>query len=226
MNRLGKLFMATALVVVPVACKDDVRKSADKAAENLQDQKSDLHEESKELRDRVKETREDSQEMAKDYREARGKTDRLAGLPDRAEGRLHEAEAKHNAKQLADETNDVTDEAIDVAKASGEFQARRQARANQLRVVHGVKASQAMLINTLGGTTALTDRARGNLGEKMQVFQMRIDEAGNAIEQLQQVHEDNFEDRDDAATKAMERLENAREDAWEALNDGDRIQPS
>jgi len=45
MNRLGKLFVAAALAVVPLtACKDEARKDADKAAENVQDQREDLHE--------------------------------------------------------------------------------------------------------------------------------------------------------------------------------------
>jgi hypothetical protein len=83
-----------------------------------------------------------------------------------------------------------------------------------------------MLISTISAQTALTDKARAGLAEKMQVFQMRIDEAGNAIEALQSADANGFEDRNDAAAKAMGRLEDAREDAWEALNDGDRIEAS
>src|SRR5204862_5646213 len=106
------------------------------------------------------------------------------------------------------------------------FEYRRQERVNQLHALHAVIASQPMLINAIAPQTQLTDKARNDLSEKMQVFQMRVDEAGNLVEQLQTVHEDNFENRDDAANKAMDRLKDARDDAWKALNDGDRIQPS
>jgi hypothetical protein len=89
-----------------------------------------------------------------------------------------------------------------------------------------VVATQPMLISTISTQTALTDKARADLAEKMQVFQMRIDEAGNAIEAVQSTDATSFEDRNDDASKAMDRLEDAREDAWEALNDGDRIEAS
>jgi len=225
MNRLGKLFVAAALAVVPVACKDDVRKDADKAAENLQDKKEDLREESKELKEAIQEQAEDSQELAK-ARAERQREGKLDGLPERIVEKGNEAEVKHNADQIKDESKDLADKATEVKKAETTFAIKRTNRVQQLRGVHTVIAMSPGLISQFASMTPLTDRARADVNEKLQVFQMRIDEAGNAIEALQTTDENNFEGRNDAAAKAMDRLEDARDDAWEALNDGDRIEPS
>ena len=222
MNRLAKLFVAVAVAVIPAACKDDVRKDADRAAENLADQKEDLNEESKELKNALKEQAEDTREAQAD----RVDDDAVAGLPERANGRLDESEIKRNANEIKDESEDVAAAAKDVKTASNEFDEARLNRVNQLRATHQVIAAQPQMLNVFAGITPLTDRARADLSEKMQIFQMRIDEAGNAIEALQGVDERNFEERNDTAAKAMERLEEAGDDAWEALNDGDLIEPS
>ena len=212
MNRLGKLFVAAAIAVLPMACKDDVRKDADKAAENVQDQREDLREESKELKEAIKDTKEDVRDQA---------------IADTDMGReLNEKQAENNAEDIADNSKEVAEQAGELKTAEADFAVRRGNRVAQLRSVHSVVASQPMLINTLAGVTALTDKARADLSEKMQIFQMRVDEAGNTIEMLQTTDANGFEDRNDAASKAMDRLEDAREDAWEALNDGDRIEAS
>ena len=212
MNRLGKLFVAAALAVVPMACKDDARKDADKAAENVQEQREDLKEESKELGEAIKDQREDIRDIAKSDTEM---------------GReYNEKQAEHNADDIRENSEEIADETRELKTAEADFAVRRGHRVAGLRAVHNVIASQPMLINTLSGVTALTDKARADLAEKMQIFQMRVDEAGNAIETLQTAEANGFEDRNDAAAKAMERLEDAREDAWEALNDGDRIEAS
>ena len=212
MNRLGKLLVAAALAVLPMACKDDVRKDADKAAENVKDQREDVREQSKELGEAIKDTREDVRDHA---------------TADTDMGRkMNEEQAEHNAKDIADNSKDVAEQTRELKTAEADFSVRRGNRVSQLRMVHSVVSSQPMLINTLGGVTALTDKARADLAEKMQIFQMRVDEAGNAIESLQATDANGFETANDAAAKAMSRLEDAREDAWEALNDGDRIDAS
>jgi len=197
MNRIGKILMATAIAVLPVACKNSTRKEADKAAENVKDQREDVKEDVKDLngaiKDQVKETNETANKEMKDVNE-------------------QTAELKENVNELNN--------------AEGDFSVRRGARATQLRTIHSVVASQPMLINALSGVTALTDKARATLSEKMQVFQMRVDEAGNAIEAIQAADAAGFEEKNDAAAKAMDRLKDARDDAWEALNDGDRIEAS
>jgi gas vesicle protein len=212
MNRLGKLFVAAALAVLPMACKDDVRDDADEAAENVKDQREDVREQSKELKEAIKDTREDVRDHA---------------TADTDMGRkLNEEEVESNAKDIADNSKDVAEQTRELKTAEADFAVRRGNRVSQLRVVHSVVSSQPMLINTLGGVTALTDKARADLAEKMQIFQMRVDESGNAIEALQTTDANGFETSNDAAAKAMDRLEDAREDAWEALNDGDRIDAS
>jgi len=212
MNRLGKLFMAATLAVLPMACKDDTRKAADRAAENVQDQKQDLREETGDLKEAIKDQKENLSDRAK---------------ADTEMGRdFNEKQIEHNANEIKEESKEVASAAQDVATAEGNFDVRRHYRVSQLRLSHNVVASQPMLINAITAATPLTDKARGDVAEKMQVFQMRIDEAGNAIESLEATDEKSFEDRNDTAAKAMGRLEDAREDAWEALNDGDRIQPS
>jgi gas vesicle protein len=197
MNRIGKLLMATAIAVLPVACKDSTREEADEAAENVKDQREDVKEDVKDLngaiKDQVAETTETANKEQKDVND-------------------QTAELKENVNELN--------------QAEGDFSVRRGDRATQLRTVHSVIASQPMLINSLSGITALTDKARANLAEKMQVFQMRVDEAGNAIEAIQAADAADFEKLNDAAAKATERLNDARDDAWEALNDGDRIEAS
>ena len=212
MNRLGKLFMAAAVAVLPVACKDDVRKEADHAAENVQEQKEDLRDETGELKAAIK----DQQENLADHAKADSDTMRA----------VNEKQLEHNANEISDESKDVAEQANELRTADADFDIRRRERVTQLRFVHGVAASQPMLINAISGVTQLTDKARADLAEKMQVFQMRVDEAGNAIEALQATEAADFESRNDAAAKAMDRLEDSRENAWEALNDGDRIEAS
>lgn len=213
MNRLGKLCFAVALAVLPsAACKNESRKEADQAAENVKDQREDLREATGDLKEEIKDTREDVRDHA---------------TADTDMGRkMNEEQAEHNAGEIKDESKEVREQTGELQTAENDFSIRRAERVSQLRSVHSVVASQPMLINTLGGATALTDKARADLAEKMQVFQMRLDEAGNAIETLNGADADGFETKNDAAAKAMDRLEDAREDAWEALNDGDRIEAS
>jgi hypothetical protein len=225
MIRLGKFFVVAVMAVAPMACKNETRKEADRQAEDLKEAKEDLREESKELKESLEEQREDTAEHAKAAADEADEN-RVAGLPESAARKVNEEEVEHNAKQIADESKDVASKAQKVATKEAEFDIARMTRVQQLRGSHMVMASQPMLINTIAQGSPLTDKARADLAEKMQVFQMRIDEAGNAIEVLQVVSENAFEDANDKAAKAMDRLDDAREDAWEALNDGDRIDPS
>lgn len=213
MNRFANLMMATALAVLPaMACKNETRKEADQAAENVKDQREDLAEDSKDLKEAVK----DQQENLADRNEA-----------DTGVGRsVNNKQIEHNANEIADQSKAIAENVGELKTAESTFDLKRYNRAAQLRNIHSVIASQPVLINVLAGVTPLTDKARAELAEKMQVFQMRVDEAGNAIEAIQTADADGFETRNDAAAKALERLNDAREDAWEALNDGDRLEAS
>lgn len=212
MNRIGKLFMAAAIAVLPMACKDDTRKEADKAAENVKDQREDVAEDTKDLHEKIK----DQRENLADHATADTDTGRA----------MNEKQVDHNNQEIADESKELRENVGELKTAEADFSVKRGNRAAQLRTIHSVVASQPQLINAISGVTALTDKARADLAEKMQVFQMRIDEAGNAIEAIQAADANGFEERNDAAAKAMDRLDDARDDAWEALNDGDRIEAS
>ncbi len=213
MKRLGKIIVVAALAVVPAAaCKNDTRKEADKAAENVKDQREDIRDQSKELGEALKDTAENRRDYAKSDTDMTRK--------------MNEEQLEHNAREIAEQSKDVAEQTGELKTAEADFAVRRGARAAQLRAVHGVVASQPMLINSISSITALTDKARADVAEKMQVFQMRIDEAGNAIEALQSADADGFENRNDAAANAMDRLEDARDNAWEALTDADHIEPS
>jgi hypothetical protein len=213
MNRLGKLFVAAAIAVVPAACKkDEVQKNADKAAETLQDKREDLTDQTKDVKKAV----EDSRENAKDY--ANSDTDLTR--------KMNEDQLKHNANEIRDESKDVQEKAAGVQTAEYEFDMRRRERVGALRAQHGVIASQVQLINTMATVTPLTDKARSDLSEKMQTFTTKLNESGNSIEALQVTDEQNFKDRDSDAEKAMDSLKDSRKDAWDALNDGDRVESS
>lgn len=201
MNRSGKLFMAMAIAVVPAACKQD---RAEEAAENLREQREEVREEAEDVKEALQE-------------QGEGMRERVGVAEERAEER---------GQEIQEESRELAEETRDLAAAEARFEMQRDQRIAGLRAVHGVLASQPMLINTIAGTVPLTTGARAELGEDMQMFQMRLDEAGNAIEQLQMATAENFDERDDAAEDAMDRLKEARDEAWEALNEGDRVEPS
>jgi len=229
MNRLVRfrnVMVAAALVAGMAACKSDTREKAEEAAERLQDKRTELREEQHDLAEEVTEQREEVTEAAKDRADRLTRDDGVTGMPDRVGERLNERAARETTEDVTEEATGVGQEATELATAARDFEQRRQLRVQELRAVHGVIASQPMLINMIAGQTPLTDRARADVAEKMQVFQMRVDEAGNAIQALQGVDAASFEARDDAAAKAMDRLRDARADAWEALDKGDRIDVS
>jgi hypothetical protein len=127
------------------------------------------------------------------------------------------------SKDVVEQSKDVSKEAEELAGAQDDFNRRKAIRVDELRMLHSVIATQPMLINVFASVEPFTERARASANEKLTLFQMRLDEAANAIEALQSAGSASFEARDDEADEAMNRLEEAREDAWEALHDGDRI---
>ncbi|MDQ3367141.1 MAG: hypothetical protein M3680_17095 [Myxococcota bacterium] len=217
------VFVAAAVLALPAACKDNSRGAADQAAETVTDRTEDLREEREELRQEVSEQREEIAEGARKRDEHLRRDDSFRATRDRAVNRLDDNHARETAKDIAEEAHDVNEKAVEVANAADEFAHRRQLRIAELRSVHSVIASQPMLITALTSMTPLMDRARADVNEKLQVFQMRLDETGNAIEALQGVGPEDWEARHDAAEQTRDRLEEARDAAWEALTDGDRI---
>jgi hypothetical protein len=131
-------------------------------------------------------------------------------------------------KKLADGVQDIAGDAKDVGtkaheleNANNEFKYRRTVRVGTLRAVHSVAASQPGIINAFTQSYPLVEKDRGEVNEKLQIFQMRLDEAGNAIQSLELVEANDWEARNDAASKALERVEDSRDDAWEALRGAD-----
>jgi len=217
------VFVAAAVLALPAACKDNVREAADQAAETVTDKSEALREERQELSEEVGAQREEIAEGARARDEHLRRDDSFRETRDRAVSRLDDNHARETAKDISDEARDVNEKAVEVANAAEEFAQRRQLRITELRSVHGVIASQPMLITALTSMTPLADRARADVNEKMQVFQMRLDETGNAIEALQGVGPADWEARHEEAEQTRDRLEDARDAAWEALTDGDRI---
>jgi hypothetical protein len=154
--------------------------------------------------DRVKDNANDLREESRDIAEVAN--DRF--------GELRE-EAADNARDIADEAKDVGEQAMDLEDAQNEFEYARMVRVATLRGVQSVVASQTAVINAF----ATTPQER----EKLQILQMRVDEAGNEIQALQGVPATTWEQRHDDVKQAMSRLEDARDDAWDALDDDDRL---
>jgi hypothetical protein len=92
-----------------------------------------------------------------------------------------------------------------------------------LRAVHGITASQSMLINAVASSLPLVDTDRAKINEKVQLIQMRLDESANLIQALETVDANNWEPRERDVSNAMNRLEDARQDAWDALDDAKRL---
>jgi hypothetical protein len=208
--RFRTLLAMAALMVAPAACsKDsDTRHEADRAAERVNDKVEDLN--------KPREVAEAADHGAGDLvdRDAVGDRD-LEGNP-----------APKSGTYLHDDRVDGADRnenATELQQATAEFEQKRSVRVQTMRSVHAIAASQAMLINAMAEAYPLVEKDRVELNEKQQIFQMRLDEAGNAIQSLELVEPADWEARSDAATKALERAEDARSDAWDALNDADRI---
>src|SRR5258705_7860746 len=103
---------------------------------------------------------------------------------------------------------------------------RRDDRVRDLSARHAVLATQPLLINVLAGATPLTDRARAELNERLEIFQMRVDQAGNLIAELEAIDSAQLEARLEDVLDALNRVDEARARAWEALHHGDRIRSS
>lgn len=145
---------------------------------------------------------------------------------DRAAERVNETASDLREPREVDDRSELAESQEDadaLERASADFMERRSVRVQTMRAVHAIAASQAMVVHALTEAFPLVDQDRAEVSEKLQIFQMRLDEAGNAIQSLELVEPADWESRGDEATRALERVEDAREDAWEALNDADRI---
>jgi len=130
------------------------------------------------------------------------------------------------AKAIDKETNETTKKATETAEAHNDFESRRHDRVLQLRFERDVIASQPTVMTTIASALALTEVGRADIDEKIRVMQMRVDEAGNVLNELATVGVDGFKAKDDLAADVMKRLDDARKDAWKAIDKAPRTDHS
>jgi hypothetical protein len=248
MNRLVSFrhfVVAAALLAAPACKNNDPAHEADRAAERVNDKVDDLNDRSKDLadtardkagdlgdkaRDNAKATAEAVKDLANDTKHRVGDAvDKTAKqiqgvVADRRE-RMDDLgdKAAAGTKDIADDAKAVGKAAHDVHEAQQDFRYQKAIRVASLRGEHGVIASQAMLINAFASIAPVSETDHAKIAEKLQVFQMRIDETGNVIQGLDAVEAKDFQARDDEAAKAMSRLDQARQDAWDALDGAKRL---
>lgn len=245
--RFRNVLFGAALVAAPAACNRDKDSEVDRMAEQVNDRTDDLRDEARD----VVETAQDRREALNDKAgaEAKDTIEDVNDLKEDVHDRItddgpdvdetvdesHEVaqaarenredlreKAANAAGDVSDEMTDVADQAADVKHAQYDFGYARLTRVGTLRGIHAVAEAQPQLINAFAHDVDLTLRDRDLLNEKLQVFQMRLDEAGNQIEALAKVPAETWEQRHADVNKAMDRLEDAREDAWDALHDAEQ----
>lgn len=244
--RFRTLFVAAAMLIAPAACnKDKTGKESDKAAEAVKESADKLRDEARDVSETSADRQQDltdkaadkAEDTAKDMKDlAQDSADRSAKISDKNTDQANDVKddigdrrdtvaekARDNAGDVADEAKDVGKGARKLADAQHDFQYAKMVRVQTLRAVHAVVASQPMLINSFSSSQPLVESDRALLAEKMQILQMRLDEAGNQIETLNGVDAASWEQRHDDVNKAMERLDDAREDAWKALDNAKRL---
>ena len=240
------VFVAAAMLIAPAACNQDkTGKTADKTAEAVKDKTEGLRDEVRGVSETAADRRqaltdkagEQAVDTAKDMKDlAQDSAERSAKATDRSVDQAAEVrtdiddrrntvakEARDNARDIADEAKDVGQGARGLADAQHDFAYAKMVRVQTLRAVHAVEASQPMLISSFASLVPIVMSDRAHVNEKMQIFQMRLDEAGNQIETLSGVDSGNWEKRHEDANKAMYRLDEARKDAWKALDDAKRL---
>jgi hypothetical protein len=244
--RFRTLFVAAAMLIAPAACnKDKTEKGSDKAAEAVKSSADKLREEARDVRETSADRQQDltdkaadkAEDTAKDMKElAQDTADRANKAIDKTDDQASEVKedisdrrdtiaekARDNAGDIADEAKDVGKGARKLADAEHDFKYAKMIRVQTLRGVHAVIASQPMLINAFSSSLPIVESDRAMINEKMQILQMRLDEAGNQIETLNGIEASSWEQRHDDVNKAMDRLNEAREDAWKALDNAKRL---
>jgi len=237
------LLIAAGLFTASACDKSETRGAADRAAENVNDQVEDLKEQSRDLAEVAEDKTDDielrpnavdeavktnadgtveptiPQRTAHDGRDSVGEVSAYVG----EKANVARDNVKDDVEDIADEAEDVGENARELDDANNEFKYRRMVRVGTLRAVHAVAASQPMMVNAISTSYPFVERDRAEITEKLAIFQMRLDEAGNAIQSLELVEANDWETRNDAASKALERVEDARDDVWEAVDDADLI---
>lgn len=206
--RIHDLVVVGLLATGATACKqDDVSKDSERAAERLTEVTDEMRQEvgklDEEARDKAGELAERAREAREEIGEEVEKTAKEAG---------------EAVREVAEESKDLNEIAAQVAPAAAEFESQRASRVDTLRAVHSVSIAQPVMINTLAATVPHTQSEEARIVERLSVLEVRIEETGKLIEQLEYVDAKNWEARNEAIGDAMSRLETARKDAWDTLD--------
>ena len=203
MTRLLRIhsLVAAAGLLTAAACDRDpeTQQRVDRAGDEVRDQTGQLRESAQDVTD-----------------SARDEADELGART---------REPPEGARATVPGAIDETGQRLEPGDATGELEQRKLARVETLRAVHGVAASQPMLINAAAQIAPLTAAGQAEVSDKLQALQQQLDEAENAIQTLQAADATTWEDGHGKAEQAMQRLEEARAAAWQQLDDADRLAP-
>jgi hypothetical protein len=147
--------------------------------------------------------------------------DRVVDKSDKLDDRVND-----QAKAIDKETTETARKAADHAAASSDFEVHRSTRVRELRFERDVIGSQPTVMTTLASVLPLTVAGREDVDEKIRILTMRVDEAGNVLNELATIGADGFTAKDDQAADVMKRLNEARSDAWKALDKAPRTDRS
>jgi hypothetical protein len=114
----------------------------------------------------------------------------------------------------------VARRAIQAAKADQEFELRRDLVVRGLRAKHDVIAHDMPMLAALASSMQVDDDAHAKMRESLTGFQIRVDDAGLAIDDLETVPAATWKPHERAVDDDMRRLEHARAEAWHAIARG------
>jgi hypothetical protein len=147
--------------------------------------------------------------------------DRVVDKSDKLDDRVAD-----QAKALSKETAETAKKAAEHAAASSDFEGHRSNRVRELRIERDVIGSEPTVMTTFASALPLTVAGRADVDEKIRILTMRVDEAGNVLNELATIGPDGFKAKDDQAADVMKRLDEARSDAWKALDSAPRTDRS
>jgi hypothetical protein len=128
-------------------------------------------------------------------------------------------QAMEESKTVTDESAKTEEKGADVVKAKAAFESERDTRVQTLEQQRDLAASQVTIINALATGLPLAPDSKASVDDKVSTLQSKLDDAGNAIQDLKTSTADDFKAKEDHANDTMKSLDDARGSAWQALND-------
>jgi hypothetical protein len=139
-----------------------------------------------------------------------------------ARNRADRGSEQAGANSAAQESAKTDQKTAESTSSQADFERNRDARVTTLRVQRDLTASQTIVISALAAGLPLTGAGKADVNEKLQVLQTRLDDAGNAIQDLKTATADDFKAKDKYASDVIHRLNEARDAAWKALDEAPR----